>query len=141
MLERFTQPARVVIVHAAACARGEAIDSHHVLCGLVLEREGLGAEVLRIFGVTRDALEIAPVPRPSAGNAEKVTFSHEARSALEQARREAKDLGDKKVDTGHLLLALTHGAPSSETRAALELARLGVSIEGIRLELVTRLVT
>jgi ATP-dependent Clp protease ATP-binding subunit ClpA len=57
MFERFTEPARQVVVLAQAEARAMAhgwIGTEHLLLGVLADREGIGARVLAGFGLDLD---------------------------------------------------------------------------------------
>ena len=56
-------------------------------------------------------------------------FTQPARSVVERAQQEARDLRHDHIGTEHLLLGLLQGSSDTGSRA---LARLGVELEGVR---------
>jgi ATP-dependent Clp protease ATP-binding subunit ClpC len=116
MLERFTQPARDVVVDAQAQARRlghREIAAEHLLLAVVAETDGLGARVLREFGLQPDELS-----RDVA--------------ALEKSLRQALALKHKHIGSEHILLGLL---ADDRTAAASTLRRLGIAAEAVRARL------
>jgi hypothetical protein len=112
MFERFTEPARQVIVQAQEEARTlkhSYIGTEHVLLGLLREQEGLAARVLESLEVTADRVRALVVR--IVGSGEEVTsgqipFTPRAKKVLELSLREALSLGHNHIGTEHILLAL-----------------------------------
>ena len=112
MFERFTEPARQVVVLAQNEARGlrhNYIGTEHLLLGLLREREGLAAQALASLGVRCEELrsEVGRI----IGEGEEVTtgqipFTPRAKKVLELSMREALSLGHDYIGTEHLLLAI-----------------------------------
>jgi ATP-dependent Clp protease ATP-binding subunit ClpA len=100
VFERFTEPARHVVVYAQETAT-EEIGIDQLVYGLLREREGIGARVLRAAGYEQPSL---PPPRRSGPG--QIPFTHEAKAALERATDEADALGHAAVGTEHILMAV-----------------------------------
>jgi ATP-dependent Clp protease ATP-binding subunit ClpA len=118
VFERFTEPARQVVVLAQDEARALGhgyIGTEHLLLGILREEDGLGARVLRSLGVTVDEtrVRVARVvgigEEPPAG---QIPFTPHAKRALELSLQQALSLGSGSIGTEHLLLGLaceSHG--------------------------------
>jgi len=147
--ERFTGAA----IRAVKYAQDEAlrsgtttVGSEHILAGVLRESEGVAARVLQNLGVTlgRVRAEVAQQVRAEqqpAAQLEAVTWSAQARHALELARQEATELCPRLglpnfVDTEHLLLAVLRDADSP---AAKVLRAMSVDPESVRTEIVRQL--
>ena len=126
VLELFSDRARQVVVEASETARALGhgfIGAEHLLLGVIAEKHGVGARVLESLGVSDEAvrgellLRHPQGDRPSEG---ALPFNEEGRSVLERSLVEAKNLGDSRIQTEHMLLALL----STEPRSAAESARI-----------------
>jgi ATP-dependent Clp protease ATP-binding subunit ClpC len=107
VFERFTPNARSVVVHALDDAADE-IGTRELVLGLLRERDGIAARVLRARG-----LEEQPA-RERPHGARQVPFTQAAKQALEAATEEADDLGHGFVGTEHVLLGvLRHLEPEA----------------------------
>jgi hypothetical protein len=113
VFERFTERARQVVVLAQEEARTlchQHIGTEHLLLGLLREEAGIGARALVRAGVAledarRRVSEIVPPgEEPRQG---QMPFTPRAKRTLELALRAAQRLGDRYIDTEHLLLGLT----------------------------------
>ncbi|MGD0982533.1 MAG: Clp protease N-terminal domain-containing protein [Acidimicrobiales bacterium] len=111
MFERFTRPARRVIVVSEEEARNlnhSLIRPEHLLLGL-MQGDGLAAKALGQLGVS---LEVARAKVAGSAGAKarnqgsKVPFSPEAKKALEMSLREALRLGHNYIGTEHLALGV-----------------------------------
>jgi ATP-dependent Clp protease ATP-binding subunit ClpC len=99
VFERFTEPARQVVVLAqdeARALRHNYIGTEHILLGLLREREGLGALALESLDVKLEDVR-AQVGR-IVGQGEEATtgqipFTPRAKKVLELSLREALSLG------------------------------------------------
>ena len=115
---------------AFALARDEAvaldhfaIDTGHILLGLILEESGVAATVLGELGVVEDTVrsellarsEFLAVPK----GVRQIPFTPGAKLALEHADEEAKSLSHNYVGTEHLLLGLLR-EPQSVAAAILQ---------------------
>jgi Clp amino terminal domain, pathogenicity island component len=143
VLEMFSDRARQVVVEASDTARTmghDFIGAEHLLLGVIGEKGGVGARVLEGLGLTDEAvrgellLRHPQGDRPSDG---ALPFSVEGKSVLERSLVEAKNLGDPRIQTEHMLLALLSTEPRS---AAGLLEAIGVSTRRVRRE-VLRVVT
>ena len=118
---------------AREAARGYSstqVDTEHLLLGLLQERKrkrNFVAWCLDEFGVTLDKVRehIESVWMPDAAVAEEVEFAFtpRLRNAVEQAQREARQLGDNYLGTEHILLGILE---EPEGGAAQILSNLGV---------------
>jgi ATP-dependent Clp protease ATP-binding subunit ClpC len=127
MFDRFTPPARQVIVHAQDEAREltyDYIGTEHLLLGLLREEEGLAARTLLELGVTgedmRTRIGSAGGERKETG---QIAFTRHARNVLESALRTAVRWNHGMIATEHLLAGLL-ADPSS--RAVRLLADVGL---------------
>lgn len=134
MYERFTERARKVMQLANQEANRfgvEYIGTEHILIGLMLEGNGVGAHVLKANGVTvekvRDTLRgITPDGQPGDVTLGRRPQSPKAKSAIEHAVNAARDLNHNYVGTEHLLIGICW---ESEGVAAVMLRSYGVSPE------------
>jgi ATP-dependent Clp protease ATP-binding subunit ClpC len=112
VFERFTEPARQVVVLAQDEARTlnhNYIGTEHLLLGLLREEDGLGARVLQSLGITLGEVR-AQVAR-IVGQGEivspgQIPFTPRAKKVLELSMREALALGHNYIGTEHILLGL-----------------------------------
>jgi len=111
---RFTDRARHVIVEAQEQARSagnDHIGPEHLVLGLLVEPEGLGAQAIVANGATlvqtRAAATALLAPASPAGSVPvHIPFTGAAKKALELTLREAVRLGHNYVGTEHILLGL-----------------------------------
>jgi len=110
MFDRFTPPARQVIVFAQDEARElkqDYIGTEHLLLGLLREEEGLAARTLREAGVVtadvRARIGSTGGERKEAG---QIPFTKHARNVLESALRTAVRWNHGMIATEHLLAGL-----------------------------------
>jgi ATP-dependent Clp protease ATP-binding subunit ClpC len=135
IFERFTHPARQVVVLAqeeARILRHPYIGPEHILLGLLREEHGVAARVLNGLDVTGDTVRTQV--RRIVGAGEEITsrampFTPEALRALQTALREALSLDRREIGTEHLLLALVGGEETVATRV---LAALDVHGDRVR---------
>ena len=134
-LHRFTDHARKVFglarQHAQAVGAPE-ICSVELLLALVEVEDGLAASALLHLGVDSASLEPAMEALVAHDRVEwsvrdEIPFSEEAKRVVARAAEEADALGQRFVDTEHLLLALIRGG-----RGAGLLTASGVDLEAIR---------
>ena len=127
MFERFTDPARQVVVLAQDEARAlkhDYIGTEHLLVGLLREEEGLAARTLDDAGVTLAGVRARIDPGVGEAKATgQIAFTPHAKRALEQALRSAVRWNHAFIGTEHLLVGLV-ADPSS--RAVRALADAGV---------------
>jgi len=138
MFERFTREARLVVSNAEAEARelgSPTIEAEHLLLALtrldpattvggVLAEAGLDHdEVLRALDAERDrslaavGISIGDYDLPQARPSTKPRLAANAKSALEHALRIALARSDKKIGSGHVLLALLRAEAGTVPRA------------------------
>lgn len=112
MFERFTDRARRVIVLAQEEARllnHGYIGTEHLLLGVVHEGAGVGVTALESLGISLDGLRaqvermIGEGERPPSGH---IPFTRRTKTVLEQANREALQLGHSQIGTEHLVLGM-----------------------------------
>jgi ATP-dependent Clp protease ATP-binding subunit ClpC len=138
MFQQFTDRARNVMSLAADEARHmnhEYVGTEHVLAALVAQDSGAVAELLHMFDV--DARNVGqeieklvqrgstPVP------AGQLPLTPRVQQVIEYARQEANSVGQKLVDTEHVLLGL---AREPEGVAGNVLLNLGVRRDQLRAE-------
>jgi ATP-dependent Clp protease ATP-binding subunit ClpA len=138
VLELFTDRAREVVVQASDTARAlghEFVGAEHLLLGLIAERHGVAARTLQNLGVTEAAVRrelLARHPQDEAPADGMLPFTAEAKSVLELSLPESKRLGDSRIKTQHVLLALL----KSEQQSGVELLEaIGLDAERVRLEI------
>src|SRR5438876_8359160 len=142
MFERFTEKARQVVVLAQEEARAlnhNYIGTEHILLGLLRERDGLAAGVLKTLDITLEETR-AQVAR-IVGHGEEVTlgqipFTPRAKKVLELSLREALGLGHNYIGTEHLLLAIVRENDGVAARILLD---FDVDAEKIRDEIIRML--
>jgi ATP-dependent Clp protease ATP-binding subunit ClpC len=141
MFERFTERARQVVVLAqdeARALRHNYIGTEHLLLGLLREEEGIGAQVLRGFGIEAEA--VRGLIRTRVGEGDEVVggqipFTPHAKQTLELSLREALSLGHKFIGTEHLLLGFVR---REEGVGSEILEQLGASPAMVRDEVIRR---
>lgn len=135
MWQRFTESARRVVLlgqEEALNSRANQVGTEHLLLGLVLEPEGLAAQILKNRGVTLIAvrLELGPVETASLSHrSETPKLTPEAKRVLEVAADEARLLHHTYIGTEHLLLALLR---ARDSLGATILNQLGLKLEPTR---------
>jgi Clp amino terminal domain, pathogenicity island component/UvrB/uvrC motif len=135
MFERFTNQSRRVVVLAQEEARmldHNYIGTEHLLLGLLHEGRGSAARALEAMDVTLRAVReqvIEIIGRGQAKPAGHIPFTPRAKKSLELSLREALQLGDGYIGTGHLLLGLIH---QSDGVAVQILDKLGADLKDLR---------
>ena len=133
-MERFTQRARRVLSLAhqqAERMRHTAINTEHILLGLIEEDGGIAGHALRELGLETERVQemverLAPIGMQETPALE---LSIGGQQVLEFAIEEARQQGHQFIGTEHLLLALTR---STEGMALEVLKKLGVTPEQVR---------
>jgi ATP-dependent Clp protease ATP-binding subunit ClpA len=116
MFERFTKPARRVVVHAQDEARAlghNFIGTEHLLLGLLDEPDSIAALALARFGLSLDAARDEVAARIGAGKDPvkgRIPFTPRAKKVLELGLREALQLHHNYIGTEHLLLGMVREA-------------------------------
>lgn len=112
MFKRFTSRARRTIVLAQEEARllqHNYLGTEHLFLGLLAEGEGIGAQALAGAGITLDTARVGVEEITGRGQkmpSGHIRFTPGAKKALEQALREALELGHNDIGTEHLLLGM-----------------------------------
>jgi ATP-dependent Clp protease ATP-binding subunit ClpC len=141
VFERFTDPARHVVVFAqdeARELRQNYIGTEHLLLGLLRERDGVAAGALTTLNVTLDDVREQVVQIVGVGDAAEsgqIPFTPHAKKALELSLREGVPLGNR-VGTEHILLGLVREGDGVACRV---LDYFGVDAEKVRNEVARRL--
>ena len=141
MFERFTREARLVVADAESEARelgSPTIEPEHLLLALtrldpssalggVLADEGPGHEDLlealdaeRAHSLAAVGISIGDFDLPPARPSTKPRMAANAKNALEHGLRIALDRGDKRIEAGHILLALLRADAGTVPRALRE---------------------
>src|SRR5688500_7273324 len=113
MFERYTEHARRVLFYARyeASQHGSvAIESEHLLLGLIRERKGNIQPILERAHISVDTIrhEIASrsTLRELVSVAVEIPFSRETKRILEHAVEESDRLEHREIDAEHLLLGI-----------------------------------
>jgi ATP-dependent Clp protease ATP-binding subunit ClpA len=135
MFERFSNQSRRVVVLAQEEARmlnHNYIGTEHLLLGLLHEGSGTAATTLTSAGITLEAARaevesiIGQGTQVPAGH---IPFTSRAKKCLELSLREALQMGDNYIGTGHLLLGLLR---TSDGVGVQILERLGADLGQLR---------
>jgi Clp amino terminal domain, pathogenicity island component len=135
MFERFTDQSRRVVVLAQEEARmlnHNYIGTEHLLLGLLHEGRGSAARALEAMDVTLEAARdqvTAIIGKGQGELAGHIPFTPRAKKSLELSLREALQLGDGYIGTGHLLLGLIH---QGDNVAVQILGNLGADLKDLR---------
>ena len=140
--ERLTVKAGEAIQVAARAARDAGnpeVSGLHLLNALLEQDEGIVRPLLQKTGVKPDLLaervRDALAKQPTVSGGQDPGLARALRDALEEADREAREMGDEYVSTEHLLLALAgekgdagqllseHGVAPDDIRTALDQVR------------------
>ena len=137
--QRFTELAREVLKLAlteASHFNHDSIDPAHLLVGLLREERGVAAQVLAASGVTLEAVRerLGAIVGYGEEDTGGKPFTLRSKKILDLALGATRRLGDERVDTEHLLLAL---ASEPEGVAAEILADLGVTQRELRAEVMS----
>ncbi len=136
MFERYTERAKRVIFFAryeAAQLGAEAIESEHLLLGLLRDGKGLCGRIFKRAELTSEAVRREVVNqallRDRIAASVEIPLSAECRRILHHAEDEAERLGHPTIGTEHILLGILREASSSAARI---LARQGIRAAVIR---------
>jgi len=142
MFERYTDRARRVVFFAryeAGVAGSPCIETEHLLLGLLRENRPLveryaqpGGDMEQILAAIRPR-QAGRWPAPASID---LPLSEESRRTLLHAAEEADRLGQRRIGSRHLLLALLH--PDSGLAARL-LDELGLRLDPVRDDIARRL--
>ena len=135
MFERFTNQSRRVVVLAQEEARmldHNYIGTEHLLLGLLHEGRGSAARALTAMDVTLSAARgqvVAIVGRGQKQPSGHIPFTPRAKKSLELSLREALQLGDGYIGTGHLMLGVIR---QGDNVAVKVLDKLGADLSNLR---------
>jgi ATP-dependent Clp protease ATP-binding subunit ClpC len=137
MYERFTDRARRVMKLAqweAEHFNHEHIGTQHILIGLLIERDGVAANILqeKSIGLQMIRLEVEKIVHHGPGEKifrDRLGLTPRAMKVIDFAHEEAHALNHKYVGTEHLLLALMKDKDGVAHQVILN---LGLKPEGIR---------
>ena len=135
MFERFTNQSRRVVVLAQEEARRlnhNYIGTEHLLLGLLHEGRGSAARVLTAMDITLGAARdqvVAIIGQGQGQPSGHIPFTPRAKKSLELSLREALQLGDGYIGTGHLLLGLIQ---QGDNMAVKILGQLGADLNDLR---------
>jgi len=139
MFETFTDRARRVILYAREAAEKlmhPSIDTEHILMGLLRERTGMAAELMKKHGIDMTNLLVDLKEMSQEGRnlmiKGSLPFSSLGKSVLDYSVEEAKVLGHKYVNTEHILLGLIK---EKRGKAHNILTKLGLDIISLRDEI------
>ena len=138
--EKFTQRAELAIENARLAA-GEMghgyIGTEHLLLGIMMENDGLGARILLRHGIDKAQLWRIVLRANGSGSPGRPEqgLTPRARRAVEQAAQEARQLQQGYIGTEHLLLGLLRqndcGAAASLREAGADLNDLYTDIMAV----------
>jgi hypothetical protein len=135
---RFTPTARRAVIDAQGAARllgDKAIDTEHVLLGLLESPGTLATDVLSHWDVDREGIEQAILARRSDGRGRRaggrghIPFTASSKKVLEVALREAHAFEHGYIGPEHILLGVLR---VREGLAAQLLAERGVTMNAVR---------
>ena len=138
--EKFTQRAELAIENARLAA-GEMghgyIGTEHLLLGIMMENDGLGARILLRHGIDKAMLWRIVLRANGSGSPGRPEqgLTPRARRAVEQAAQEARQLQQGYIGTEHLLLGLLRqndcGAAASLREAGADLNEIYTDIMAV----------
>ena len=134
--DKFTDKARHVLVLAreeAAALKCPQVGTEHLLLGLAKEPDGIAAQALERVGITYEkAAEVVAAmvdgQQPAQAGA-NIPFTPRTKRVLENALREAMQMGQSYISTEHLLLGIVR---EGEGGAIDAMAKLGVEVDAVR---------
>ncbi|MEU8221656.1 Clp protease N-terminal domain-containing protein [Kribbella sp. NPDC048915] len=143
MYERFSEPARQIVLRAQEEARQldhVYVGTEHLLLGVTTSGTGIAARVLADLGITAPAvreLVVEIVGRGTGGaSPARIPFTPRAKSTFELAWNQARERGAEQVGPEHLLLGLLddgHGV------AGQIITKLAESTDAVRRKLEQRM--
>lgn len=134
--DKFTDKARKVLVMAQEEARQlqqSYVGTEHILLAILKEEDGMASSALESLGASYEATLVA-VRQVITVNEEAdvvghLSFTPRVKRVLENALREAMQMGQSYIGTEHLLLGIVR---ENEGTAIEVLSRMGISGEAIR---------
>ncbi len=143
MFERYTERARRVLFfsrYEASQLGSLAIETEHVLLGLVREGKGLTSRIFERASVSlpsiRSEIEAASVSREKTSTSIEMPFTRATKRILQGAAQEADSLRHAYIGTEHLLLGMLR---EERCVAAQILIRKGLRINTVRDDIVSLL--
>jgi ATP-dependent Clp protease ATP-binding subunit ClpC len=127
VFERFTEPARHVVVLAQEEARRldhGYIGTEHLLLGLLRQEDGIAARALVSLGIALEPVRsrvAGLVGRGESRETGQIPFTPRAKKVLELSLREAQALGHRHIGTEHVLLGLGREGEGVAMRVLLDL--------------------
>jgi ATP-dependent Clp protease ATP-binding subunit ClpC len=128
VFERFTDRAKAAVVHAAqeaAALNHHYMGTEHLLLGILQDDAAAAFGILSGFGVSLDDCRTAVeqiVGRGDGPPTGHLPFTPRAKKVVEISLLESRQLGDRRIGTEHLLLALLRegGGVAAQILAARE---------------------
>jgi len=132
--KNFTERANKVLSMARTTAvrmNSEFVGTEHILLAMLEDKAHVAARVLKIFGITDEAVGVAVGKLITPSTSPTVTlgntpYSPRAKRVLELAEEAAAQLGHDVIGTEHLLLGILR---EQEGIAAQVLSELGMTLE------------
>ena len=108
---RFTQGARAAINLGKSCAKSlghRVVGTEHLVMGLLREKDGIAARVLKNLGIDEDTFESKLIEIEGKTNEveEDIPLSPRSKQILEMAAVFANKLNTNYIGTEHILLAI-----------------------------------
>ena len=134
MWEKFTSSSKRVIKNAhdeAKHFRNEAVDTEHLLLGLLKDENSFAVKALYQMDVNIEKVRSAVIQEIPIGNFdfENLNFSKQSKEVLELAYKEARQLRHTFIGSEHLLLGLLR---VQESKACEILNQHGVNYQGAK---------
>ncbi len=134
--DKFTDKARHVLVLAreeAASLKRPHVGTEHLLLGLTKEPDGIAAQALERVGITyekaHEVVSSMGADGDSAQAGANIPFTPRSKRVLENALREAMQMGQSYISTEHLLLGIVR---EGEGGAIDAMSKLGVGVDAVR---------
>ncbi|MBT1177830.1 ATP-dependent chaperone ClpB [Bifidobacterium callimiconis] len=138
MEQNFTRMAQEAIgdaIQSASAAGNAQVETLHVLDALLRQQNGVvpglvqaaGGDVQTIGAAVRNAL--VKLPSASGSSTSQPQASRQLTTAIAQAEKEMKEMGDEYVSTEHLLIGIAASAPNESAEI---LRKAGVTPEALR---------
>ena len=133
--DKFTIKSQELVQAAQSLAsqrNNQQIEPEHLLAGMLADKEGISASILRKLGVSPEGVtrevEAHLDQLPKVSGAAEVYISARSKAVLDNAFAEAEKMKDQYVSVEHILLAITE---EKQGNAAKILARYGVNRDSI----------
>jgi len=127
MFERYTERARRVLFfsrYEASESGGLAIETEHVLLGLVREGKGLTSRIFERASISlasiRADIEARTIANPKVSTSVEIPFTRETKHVLQYAAEEADRLLHSYIGTEHLLLGILREEKGLAARVLIE---------------------